>query len=336
MDGLLAQATVDPEAPLEAILGAPLSARKLLDVLRLKHAAYSRDRVALPGELHRLLIELLNPHIHETVLHPACYEGTLSVELLSYLYEHLDGAAWAFVDDNSNLLELVQADGAHFRIDAKESALLETAKDKFIVSQVDLLNHYLSTYRYTGIEQDRVLARAARIYSRLSGYENVYVANRDFLAELPEVFCLPPNEDNEIPLRFEIVLGNLTFTQDANLAANYLEQALRVLRPGGRLGVFVLTELMHLLKQHALLGEFVRQNSVTHYIHLPLIDGQHEMLLLMMRANTISGEAAPQIAVAELSDVKQAASLLAALALEPGQSAAVRYIDQLALGTLIS
>jgi hypothetical protein len=333
VDGLLAQETVGVGASIASVANAPLSARKTVDVLRLKHLAYTRDRVAVPTEFNRLLVELLNPHANESVLHPSCYEGSLAVELFTHLFEGLEGAAWAF-HENSNLLEIVQPDGARFTIDARDSALLETAKDKFMVSQTGILNHYLTSYRYTGIEPDRVLARAARVITRLSGYENVYISNRDYLSELPEVFGLPPDEDNDIPQRFDCILGNFTFTADANLAANYLDQSLRLLSPQGRLGVFVQTELLRLLKQHALLGEFLRSNAVTHFIQLPLIEGR-DVVLLLMRAvdNTAT---APKIIYAEVVDFKAANVLGGALQRgadeEPGL---FKRIDQLALTTLI-
>jgi hypothetical protein len=274
----------------------------------------------------------LNPQVNESVLNPSCYEGNLAVELFTHLFEKLDGAAWAF-NDNSNMLEVVQLDGARYTIDARDSVLLEAAKDKFIVTQTGILNHYLSAYRYTGIELDRVLARAARVITRLSGFENVYISNRDYLSELPEVFGLPPDEDNDIPQRFNCIMGNYTFTQDANLAANYLDQSLRLLAPNGKLGVFVQTELLRLLKQHALLGEFLRSNAVTHFIKLPLIEGRDVVMLMMRSMET--GATAPKIVYAEVVDFK-AANLLGAALLHDGEDEELFHrIDPLALTTLI-
>lgn len=334
VDGLLAQETVGVGAPLQSVINAPLSARKMQDVLRLKHLEYTRDRVVIPAEFYRLLVELLRPRIDESILNPACFEGNFAVELFNHLFDSLEGAAWAFVDDNSNLLEIVQPDGVRLRIDARDSALLETAKDKFLVNQAGLLNHYLANYKYTGLESDRVLARAARVITRLSGFEKVYISSRDFLTELPEVFGLPANEENEVPLRFDCIGGNFTYTQDANLAANYLDQSLRLLAPQGRLGVFVLAELLRLLKQHALLGEFLRGNAVTHYIRLPLIEGRQEVLLLMMRALE-PGETPPQIVHAVVEDFKSANLLGNTLQRGGEESELYTRIDQMAMATLI-
>jgi len=335
VDTLLAQETVGVGSPLQGVINAPLSARKMLDVLRLKHLPYTRDRVAIPSEYYRLLVELARPRINESVLHPACHEGNLAVELFNHLFDGLEGAAWAFCDDDSNVLEIVQPDGTRCRIDARDSALLETAKDKFLVTQAGLLNHFLTSYRYTGLESDQVLAKAARVITRLSGYEKVYISSRDYLSELPEVFGMPPNEDNDVPLRFDCVLGNLTYTQDANLSANYLDQSLKLLAPHGRLGVFVLSELLRLLKQHALLGEFLRTNAVTHYIRLPLIESRQEVLLLAMRA-LAPGETPPQIIYAEVADFKTANMLGNTLARGADDPELYRRIDQMALATLIN
>ncbi len=57
---------------------------------------------------------------------------------------------------------------------------------------------------------------------RLTGFENAYITANDFLSELPEVFGYPANDDNSITDRFDLVMGNLTFEQAPNLAANFL------------------------------------------------------------------------------------------------------------------
>lgn len=329
---LMEQATVGAGLSVQAVANAPLSARKLQDVLRLKYLDYTRDRAVIPPEFCRLLIDLLAPVINMSVLHAACYEGLLAVELFNYLFEHLDGGAWALVDGNRKL-EIVQPDGARYRVGAEDPAMIEQARDKFIVSQVDLLNYFLNN-KYTGIEGDTVLAKAARVACRLTGYENAYITANDFLSELPEVFGYPANDDNSITDRFDLVLGNFTFEQDPNLAANFLDQSLKLLTPGGRVGVFVLSELLVLLRDHGLLGEFLKGMAVTHFVRLPLIEGRHRVVLLIV--GSLAGETKPpQIVNAEIEDFKAAASLAHRLREGGDAQGAYNLVEPLALGTLI-
>jgi hypothetical protein len=329
---LMEQATVGAGLSVQAVANAPLSARKLQDVLRLKYLDYTRDRAVIPSEFCRLLIDLLAPVINMSILHPSCYEGLLAVELFNYLFEHLEGGAWALVDGNRKL-EIVQPDGARYRVGAEDPAMIEQARDKFIVSQVDLLNYFLNN-KYSGIEADSVLAKAARVACRLSGYENAYITANDFLSELPEVFGYPANEDNSIPDRFDLVLGNFTFEQDPNLAANYLDQSLKLLTPGGRVGVFVLSELLVLLRDHGLLGEFLKGMAVTHFLRLPLIEGRHRVVLLVV--GSLAGETKPpQIVSAEIEDFKAGANLAHRLREGGDPQGAYILVEPLALGTLI-
>lgn len=329
---LMGQETVGTGLSAQAVANAPLSAKKIQDLLRLKYLDYSRDRAIVPAEFYTLLVELLKPSITDTTLHPACYDGLLSTELFSYLFERLDGGAWALVDDNRRL-EIVQPDGSRYRIGSEDPGLIEQARDKFIVSQVDLINYYLSN-KYTGVEGDAVLAKAARIICRLSGFENAYITPNDFLSELPEIFGYPANESNSIPERFDLVLGNLTFTSDPNLAASFLEQALKLLSPAGRMGVFVLSELLVLMREHGLLGEFLKGLAVTHFIRLPLLEGRHKVVLFVVGAQVEEGAAA-KILSAELEDLKAATALVSALRAGGALAESCREVEPLALGTLI-
>jgi hypothetical protein len=334
LDQLLSQETVGVGAPLSSVVNAPLSARKVQDILRLKYINYSRDRAILPEEYRRLLVEILHPSLHETMIHPACYEGALAVELFNYLYDKLAGAAWSLVQD-SNMLELVTVDGQRARLGDSDEPLLESARDRFIVTQVDLLHHFIN-FKYTGIEFDKVLARAARIITRLSGFEGVYIVSRDYLSELPEIFGLPGNEDNEIPHRFDCVAGNFTFVNDANLAANYLDQSLKLLAAGGRGVFFVLQELLVLLKEHALIGDILQEKYISHFIRLPLIEGRHRVVLLGIESPLASGQPKPQFKYAEVRDFKDANSLAPALQTGGAPTGLISMTDQLALGTLIN
>jgi hypothetical protein len=314
IDQLLGEETTGVGPSLQSVVNAPLSARKMQDVLRLKYISYTRDRAVIPSEYYRLLVELLQPTVDSTFLNPSCFDGNLAVELFSYLFDNLDGAAWTLPEDDG-ILEIVQPNGARYRLSSKDDALAETARDKFMISQVDLLNHFLN-YKYTGIEPDKVLARAARVITRLSGHENAYIVSKDFLTELPEVFSLPPNEDNEISMRFDFVAGNLTFAQDANLAANYLDQSLKLLAPGGRCGVFVLSELLVLLKEHQLIGEFLKGKAVTHFVRLPVLEGRHNVVLLVVESLVDSDREVPIIS-ARVADFKSANTLAKALEKTP-------------------
>jgi hypothetical protein len=325
------QETVGVGPSEQSVAGAPLSARKVVDVLRLKHLAYFRDRAVLPSEFYRLLVRVQRPTIHDAVLNPTAFEGLLAVELFGYLFDALDGAAWALAEEGQEL-EIVQPDGARYKLASQDKQLADKARDKFTVSQVDLLEHFVN-YKYTGIEGDKTLARAARTVTRLSGYENVYIANRDYFSELPQIFGLEPNEDNEIPQRFDCIVGNFTFTQDDNLAANYLDQSLKLLAPTGRLGAFVTDGLLKLLKQHGLLGEFLGGMAVTHFIRLPLIEGRHNVVELHVKRQR-DGEA-PPIIYAEVEDLKAATSLAQVLQEADGGEGGVRRVEQLALGQLI-
>ncbi|MBN2081790.1 hypothetical protein JW859_06215 [bacterium] len=332
VDQLLEQETVGVGAPLASVVNAPLSARKIQDVLRLKYLDYTRDRAVIPQEYYRFMIETLHPTVNDSVLHPSCMEGNLTVELLNYLHDRLDGAAWALIDDDSSI-EIVQPDSSRYRLTSKDAGLLEKARDKFMVSQVDLINHFLN-YKYTGIEADKVLGHAARVITRLSGYEHTYIVSQDFLSQLPEIFNHPPNETNTISDRFDRIMGNFTFTQDQNLAANYLDESLTLLADGGQLGVFVLAELVKLLHEHGLLGEFLQGMAVTHYIKLPVIEGRHEVVALIIKS--LDDEETPPIISAQVADFRSANALSNALQKESSGSGMYELVDPMALTTLIN
>jgi hypothetical protein len=334
LDQLLSQETVGVGAPMSTVANAPLSAHKVQDILRLKYINYSRDRAILPDEFRKLLVEILRPALHETMVHPACFEGALAVDLFNYLYEKLAGAAWSLVQE-SNMIELVTVDGQRARLGDGDEPLLEAARDRFIVTQVDLLQHFIN-YKYTGIEFDKVLARAARIITRLSGFENVYIVSRDYLSELPEIFGLPANEDNEIPHRFDCVAGNFTFVNDANLAANYLDQSLKLLAAGGRAVFFVLQDLLVLLKEHALIGDILQEKYISHFIRLPVIEGRHRVVLLGIESPLETLTTKPQFIYSELRDLKDANNLVVGLQDGRIPDDMITKTDQLALGTMIS
>ena len=47
----------------------------------------------------RLYVRILHPTINNSVLNPTAFEGLLAVELFSYLFDALDGAAWALGEE---------------------------------------------------------------------------------------------------------------------------------------------------------------------------------------------------------------------------------------------
>jgi hypothetical protein len=333
IDQLLQHETVAVGVNEDSIINAPLSVKKINDILRIKYMNYTRDRVLIPNEFYRLLLTVLRPGINDSTLHPACMEGNLTTEMFRWMMQRLEGAAWALVDDGSNI-EVVQPDGQHFRLAQSEKGLLEKARDRFIVSQMDLIDHFIN-FRFTGLEADKVLALAARINCRVSGFDDAYIVSKDYFSELPEVFNTPANDDNDIPNRFDVILGNFIFASDVNLAANYLDQSIKLLNPGGRLGMFVEPELLTLLQQHGLLGEFLSGMAVTHFVRLPLIEGRHDVVMLVLGSLAYESEKPSPIITASLADSKAAISLAAALEKGEGEGTLYRKIEQLALSSLI-
>ncbi|MCC7479539.1 hypothetical protein IT575_13935 [bacterium] len=326
--------TVNTSVSAAAVANAPLSARKMQDVLRLKYAPYTTERAVIPNELYRALIEIVKPSIQQSLLHPSCFEGNLSVELFNYLYEKLEGSAWALTEDDRRV-ELVQPDGTRFILSGLDKQFIDRARDRFLITQKDLIEFYLSE-KYTAIEHNKVLARAGRIITRLSGFENVYIYSNDFLSELPEVFGLDANDENEIPQRFDLVIGNFTFEGDPNLAANYLELSLHLLNQGGRCAVFVLYELLVLLKERALLGEFLQGRAVTHFLRLPQLEGRHNVVALVMESLPAGQRQEQPIVSADIADIKSGIALASALRDGTGKGDLYKTVEPMAVATLIS
>ena len=59
--------------------------------------------VTLTGIGTRLPVTILRPGINDNTLNPACLEGNLATEMFRWMMQHLDGAAWALVDEGSNI-----------------------------------------------------------------------------------------------------------------------------------------------------------------------------------------------------------------------------------------
>ena len=79
---------------------------------------------------------------------------------------------------------------------------------------------------------------------------------------------------------------------------------------------------MRLLRDHGLLSEFLQEMAVTHYINLPVIEGRHDVVILIIRSLD-SGEEAPKIINAQVNDFKSANNL--SNALQKGEGAGELY-----------
>jgi hypothetical protein len=91
---------------------------------------------------------------------------------------------------------------------------------------------------------------------------------------------------------------------------------------------------MRLLRQHSLLGEFLQGMGVTHYIRLPVIEGRHEVLMLLVKSLE-PDEQPPAIIKAQINDFKSANNLSNALRKGTGAGELYEEIDQFAMTTII-
>ena len=91
---------------------------------------------------------------------------------------------------------------------------------------------------------------------------------------------------------------------------------------------------MRLLRDHGLLTEFLQGMAVTHYIQLPVIEGRHDVVILVVRSLE-SDEEAPKIIHAQVNDFKSANNLSNALQKGEGEGEYYQLIDQSMLTTII-
>lgn len=230
--------------------GGPLSAPKVERLVYQRYANYSLKRTLIPDEYNRMLVEMLDPKFTDLVINPATQVGGLAIALLNYLHEQMSGLYWA-LGDGDNIHFLTQR-GEKLFLDARDTVLIEKVKEDFILSRNDLIDNFIE-YSFCGVETDPVLTQAAKIITRLSGYESVYLVNQNFLTELPEVFGQTPNPENDIDLVFNVILGNITFRGDHNIVANYIDQGTRLLSKDGRVGYFLRWDFLQLMDGHPFL-----------------------------------------------------------------------------------
>ncbi len=282
-------ATSDELIPLstqQVSVSGPLSAPRIQHILYQRYAEYSMQRSIITDEYNRLLIELLKPKITDLVLNPGLQAGNLAVCLLNYLYDEMVGMYWAFGDHDT--LQLVTHDNEKLNLDARDTALIESVKENFVLNRNDLLYNFIE-YNFCGIDFDPVLTQAAKIIARLSGYDNVFVVCKDFLSELPEVFNQQPNPENDIDLVFQVILGNMTFKNDQNIVANYLDQALRIVAADGRIGFFLRWDFMKLLDGHQFLTMIQDRHYFETVVKLAGVPGESDLAAVIIKPRDFEG-----------------------------------------------
>ncbi len=287
----------------------PLSLNKILNLLRLKYVPYFAERVVIPEDYYRFAAELITPRAGQTVLNPSCHDGLFAIEVLTAVFARLEGSAWA---PHGSQIEVVQKDGLRYRIGVEGTSLQKKSLEDFLVTQTDVLDYFIEN-NFAAIEYDRILAQSAKYCLRLAGFPNVYLANMDYLSQLPEVFGEPANDRNEISLRFDLVFGNLTFLKSHNLSANYLDQSLRILERDGVGAFFVHHDLLKLLKDNPFM-EGVLTSHYFHYIFtFPPLEGVSEVKLIVLKRKS-DEKPGVSLVTARIKDVKDLRYILVDLA----------------------
>ncbi len=302
----------------------PLSLHKILNLLRLKYVPYFTERVVIGEDYYKFAAELITPIPGQTVINPSAYDALFAVEVLSAVYERLEGAAWA---PHGNEIEIVQKDGIRSRINIENTSLLKKAQEDFLITQTDILDYFVEN-NFVCIEYDKLIAQCAKYVLRLAGFPNVYLANRDFLSELAEVFGETPNEQNEISLKFDLVFGNFTFLKSHNLSANYIDQSLRILEERGVCAFFVLKEVMKLLKDHPMFEEMRMKHFFRYVFNFPQVENVNDVLLVVLRKKAPNEDLNVPLITANVKDVKDLRYILVDLAREIKQSSYYESLSQ--------
>lgn len=290
-----------------------LSPAKISETLAQKYDGYASDRVVIPHEYNKLLVEIASPRLDEIILNPACHAGDLAIAIIDHVFDSLKNSKWALSEDDT--IEVALSSGETLTIYASDTKLLEKAADKFMVSQSDLIDHFLS-FSFCAIEKDGVLARAARFKCMLSGHDLAYVVSRDYFTELPAVFGQEPNEDNEITLRFDLIAGNFTFVGSHNTVANYIDQSIRILDSDGRLVMFLPDSFLSVLKTHSFLKQVQDACDFRYIFNLPHFEsGEPVSLVCLQKRN--EDEPPPDVVVAQFKNYNDA--LVAVGALKAGE-----------------
>ncbi|MEP0813603.1 MAG: hypothetical protein HRF49_02920 [bacterium] len=312
LERLVSDSDIVPLSDHPIKLGGPLSAPKVERIVYHRYKDYSTRRCIIPEEFNRMLVEILAPKLSDLVLNPAAQAGALAVAVLNYINEQMLGIYWALGDNDSVLL--VSQKGARLTLDARDTPLIEKAKEEFVVNRNDLIGNFIS-FNFCGIETDPILFQAARIITRLSGFEDVYIVNRDFLTELPEIFGQPPNPENDIDLLFQVILGNLTFRGEQslvnNFVANYIDQACRIVAADGRIGFFVNWDFLQLLEGHEFLDMILSRQYFKAILRLPAIQSDIEPALVVIEPR--EAEEIPDTLFAVINSSSDIPKVLAAL-----------------------
>jgi len=302
----------------------PLSSHKVINLLRLKYLPFFTERVIIPDEHCHFASELAACHPGQSVMNVSAHAGAFATQVLNVVFERLDGAAWA---PYGSQIEVAQRDGVRYRIPISGTPLQRKTQEDFLLEQTDLIDYFVEN-NFVVIEGDPLLAQAAAYSMRLSGYPGVYVAAKDFLSQLPEVFS-QRSDDNEVSLRFDLIFGNLTLTKSHNLTANYLDQTVRLLERDGVVAVFVLKELVRLLKGHDFMDELVATHDFRYVCEFPKIDSVTDVLLLVFKKKpAVEPETPAPLVHAVVKDVKLLGSVIMDLARGIRQSAYYEKLTQ--------
>ncbi len=322
---LVEMGDISVAAGVSQVLREPLSLHKIVSLLKLKYLPYITDRVIVPDDYYRFAGELVAPHPGVSVLNPAAQAGAFATQMLNVVFERLEGAAWAPYGTH---IEVVQRDGVRYKIHVQGTPLHKKSQEDFLISQNDLVDYFILN-NLAVIESDKLLARAAQYNMRLSGFPNVYVTAKDFLSQLPEVFSERANENNEVSVRFDLVFSNLTFIKEHNLAANYIDQVLRLLDREGVACVFVLRDLLQLLKGHDFMDDIIGGYDFRYVFHCPQIDTRNPLSMLVIKHKGPAGDAEEtSLVTATVKDVKDLSNILVDLARGVRQSAFYEILKQ--------
>jgi hypothetical protein len=304
-------------ADTEQILREPLSLHKIIGLLKVKYLPYFTERVVIPDEFYRFASELVVPHPGMSVLNPSGQAGGFAIQILNSVYDRLEGAAWA---PHGAHIEIAQRDNVRYKIHVEGTPLHKKSQDDFLINQNDLVDYFILN-NLAIVESDVLLAQSAQSTLRLAGFPNVYVAAKDFLSQLPEVFSERPNEANDISQRFDLIFGNVTFIKSHNLAANYLDQIFRLLDREGVACVFVLRELLRLLKDHDFMEDMAARHDFRYVFHFPQIEARNEVSLVVLRRKVSAADVGePMLVNANVKDAKALNNILVDLARGAKQS----------------
>ncbi len=315
---LLEMESAVPGADATMVAREPLSLHKIIGLLKTKHLPYSTERVVIADEFLRFACELVTPHPGMSVLNPSGHAGSFAIQMLNSVYDRLEGAAWA---PHGAHIEVAQRDNVRYKIFVEGTPLHKKSQDDFLINQNDLVDYFIIN-NLAVVEGDRLLAQSAQNCLRLAGYPNVYVAAKDFLSQLPEVFSERINEANEISQRFDLIFSNATFIKSHNLTANYLDQIFRLLDREGVACIFLLRDVLRLLKDHDFMRDMAAKHDFRYVFHFPQIDTRNEVSLIVLRRKLAFAEAAEaNLVSATIKDPKALNNILLDLARGAKQSA---------------